>query len=126
MDLQLVMLMDTLQADPNEYWTSVVELYELWCAGNEADLLKELEDDWDTSELTEEELAELKPLMEEYNKAMSFDRNEGMLKTAIEYLESGEVIFYAVGLAHLLNNVNGLVDTLRQAGYTVELVTYGK
>ena len=124
MDLQLVMLMDTLQADPNEYWTSVVELYELWCAGNEADLLKELEDEWDTSELTEEELAELKPLMEEYNKAMSFDRNEGMLKTAIEYLESGEVIFYAVGLAHLLDNTNGLVQALRDAGYTVELVTY--
>ena len=39
-------------------------------------------------------------------------------------LESGDVVFYAVGLAHLLNNVNGLVDTLREAGYTVELVNY--
>ena len=47
-----------------------------------------------------------------------------MLKTAIEYLESGEVIFYAVGLAHLLDNTNGLVQALRDAGYTVELVTY--
>ena len=78
-------------------------------------------------ELTEEEIAEYeaqKHLIDEYNKAMSYDRNDGMLEKAIEYLESGEVIFYAVGLAHLLNNVNGLVDTLQQAGYTVELVPY--
>ena len=43
---------------------------------------------------------------------------------AIEYLESGDVVFYAVGLAHLLDSENGLVDTLREAGYTVELVNY--
>ena len=59
----------------------------------------------------------------EYNQAMSYDRNDGMLKKAIEYLESGDVIFYAVGLAHLLAD-DGLVNTLRDAGYTVELVTY--
>ena len=47
-----------------------------------------------------------------------------MLKKAIEYLESDKVVFYAVGLAHLLDGTNGLVDTLREAGYTVELVTY--
>ena len=40
------------------------------------------------------------------------------------YLESGKKGVYAVGLAHLLNNVNGLVDALRDAGYTVELVSY--
>ena len=60
---------------------------------------------------------------EEYEKAMSVDRNEGMLKVAKEYLESGDVVFYAVGLAHLLAE-NGLVNTLRDAGYTVELVNY--
>ena len=80
-------------------------------------------------ELTEEELAEYeaqKHLLEEYNQAMSYDRNEDMLKVAINYLESGDVVFYAVGLAHLLNNVNGLVDALREAGYTVELVSYAQ
>jgi len=105
----------------------VQELYELWCAGDEAALRKELSDEVDFSELTEEEKAEyeeIKQLLEEYNKAMSYDRNDGMLQKAIEYLESGETVFYAVGLAHLLNNVNGLVDTLRAAGYTVELVAY--
>ena len=39
------------------------------------------------------------------------------------YLESGDVVFYAVGLAHLLAE-SGLVQALRDAGYTVELVTY--
>jgi len=47
-----------------------------------------------------------------------------MLEVAIEYLESDQVVFFAVGLAHLLDDVNGLVDTLRDAGYTVELVAY--
>ena len=74
--------------------------------------------------MTEEEKAKYQPLMDEYYKHMSTDRNEGMLKTAIEYLESGDVVFYAVGLAHLLDSNNGLVDTLQQAGYTVELVQF--
>lgn len=46
-----------------------------------------------------------------------------MLDVAIEYLESDDVVFYAVGLAHLLAE-DGLVNTLREAGYTVELVSY--
>ena len=33
-------------------------------------------------------------------------------------------LLYAVGLAHLLDSNNGLVDTLQQAGYTVELVQF--
>ena len=41
----------------------------------------------------------------------------------ISYLESGDVVFYAVGLAHLLQE-NGLVDALRASGYTVEPVVY--
>lgn len=123
-ELQMWMLEDTIAGDPKDYWTDVQELYELWCAGDEAALREMIAETWDTSELTEEELAEYKPLMEEYDKAMSFDRNEGMLDAAIEYLESGEVIFYAVGLAHLLDATNGLVDALQEAGYTVELVAY--
>ena len=127
-DLQLMMLGDTVNTDSKEYWTSVMDLYEKWCAGDEAVLREELSDAVDMTDWTEEEIAEyeeMKPLIDEYNKAMSYSRNEGMLKKAIEYLESGDVVFYAVGLAHLLNDVNGLVDALRNAGYTVELVTYG-
>lgn len=126
-DLQLLMLEESMEVTARESWEGVWELYEQWCAGDEAALREALSDEVDTSEFTEEELAEYeaeKHLIEEYNKAMSYDRNDGMLQKAIEYLESGDVVFYAVGLAHLLNDVNGLVDTLRDAGYTVELVSY--
>jgi uncharacterized protein YbaP (TraB family) len=127
-DLQLQMLRETMETSARDSWESTWELYELWCAGDEAALRAELSDAVDMTDWTEEEIAEYesqKHLIEEYNKAMSYDRNDGMLKKAIEYLESGDVVFYAVGLAHLLNDVNGLVDALRAAGYTVEPVTYG-
>lgn len=116
--LQELLLKENLYVDAQEYWESVDELYELWCAGDEAALIEELKDD--TSEMTEEELV----LYEEYNKAMMTDRNAGMLEVAKQYLESDDVVFYAVGLAHLLDENNGLVFTLREAGYTVTLVEY--
>lgn len=116
--LQEMLLKENVYANPEEYWESVDELYELWCAGDEAALIEEMKDD--LSEMTEEELA----LYEEYNKAMMTDRNDGMLNVAKQYLESGDVVFYAVGLAHLLDENNGLVFTLREAGYTVTLVEY--
>ncbi|MBQ8830990.1 MAG: TraB/GumN family protein [Oscillospiraceae bacterium] len=126
-ELQLLLLDEVMYGDPEEYITDTAELYELWCDGDETALYEELNEDVDTSEFTDEELAEYNanlPLYDEYDKAMSYDRNEGMLDVAISYLESDEVVFYAVGLAHLLDGTNGLVYTLREAGYTVELVTY--
>ena len=126
-ELQILLLQQEFENCPGATWMGFNEMFDLWCAGDEIALREYLAEDVDTSELTEEELAEYeaaKPLMEEYDKAMVTDRNAGMLEVAIEYLESGDVVFYAVGLAHLLDGGNGLVDTLRQAGYTVELVTY--
>ncbi len=126
-DLQALLLEESLYNDSAEYCDSVEDLYEKWCAGDEAVLREELSDEVDTSAFTEEELEEYNEyahLLDEYNKAISYDRNDAMLQAAIRYLESGETVFYAVGLAHLLNDVNGLVDALREAGYTVELVTY--
>ena len=126
-ELHQLLLEESISYSASEYQESTWELYELWCAGDEAALREAISDEVDTSELTEEELAEYeaqKHLLEEYNKGMSYDRNKEMLKVAKKYLESGDVVFYAVGLAHLLNNVNGLVDALRDAGYTVELVSY--
>jgi uncharacterized protein YbaP (TraB family) len=73
----------------------------------------------DISELPEEE----RPIYEEYTKIMENDRNALMLEKAIEYLQSGDVIFYAVGAAHVLAE-DGLLNTLRDAGYTVEQVAY--
>lgn len=123
-DLQLLMLQETVAYNAQDYWTDVAELYELWCSGDEAALREYLSEEWDTSEMTEEEIAEYTPLMEEHYQAMDVDRNEGMLDVAIDYLESGDVVFYAVGLAHLLDHTNGLVNALQEAGYTVELVAY--
>lgn len=116
-DLQVMLLEETLGYTASEYCSEVEDLYELWCDGDEAALRQELEED--TSELTPEELA----LYEEYMDAMMIKRNQQMLQTATECLESGDTVFYAVGLAHLLQG-NGLVDTLREAGYTVEQVKY--
>ena len=126
-ELQELLLEESITYTGESYWGSTMELYELWCAGDEAALMERLSDEVDTSELTEEELAEYEnyeELLEEYNTAMSYDRNDGMLEVLKGYLESGDTVFVAVGLAHLLNDVNGLVFTLRDAGYTVELVEY--
>ena len=126
-DLQMLLLADTLSYSGEEYRTHVCELYELWCAGDEAALREVIAAEMDLSGLTEEELAEyneLQPLLEEYDQGMNQERNADMLDVAVEYLESGEVVFYAVGLAHLLDDTSGLVEALREAGYTVEQVVY--
>ena len=111
-------LQDAVQTNGVGYSLSLLEMYDLWCSGDEAALIEYLKSD--TTELTEEELA----WWNEYNTAMSTDRNADMAQTAIGYLESGETVFMAVGLAHVLEE-DGLVNALRAAGYTVELVEYG-
>ena len=76
--------------------------------------------------MTEEEKTyyeENKALFEEYDNAVLTERNDGMLDVAVSYLEGGKQVFYAVGLAHLLSG-NGLVQALRDAGYTVEPVSF--
>lgn len=116
--LQEQLLAESVTYGGIESGLATIELYDLWCAGDEAAIKEMLTTD--TGEMTEEELA----LYEEYNRTMSSDRNAGMLEVAKDYLESGDVIFYAVGLAHLLAE-DGLVNTLREAGYTVEQVSFG-
>ena len=128
-ELQLLMLEESMEYTAQEYNEETIDLYEKWCQGDEFVLREAINEDPDTTEMTDAEFAEYEsqlPLMEEYDKAMSYDRNEDMLKVAVKYLESDETVFYAVGLAHLLYDENGLVDTLREAGYTVEQVKYAK
>lgn len=110
-------LADAVHTHGLAYSSSLLEMYGLWCSGDEAALIEYLKTD--TTGMTDEELA----WWTEYNTAMSTDRNADMAKTAIGYLESGETIFMAVGLAHVLEE-DGLVNALRAAGYTVELVEY--
>lgn len=110
-------LAQSASCDPWQNQLAVQELFEQWCAGDEAALREQFIDD--TSEMTEEELA----AYEEYYYAIATSRDVNMLNVAKEYLESGDTVFYAVGLAHLLES-GGLVEGLRAAGYTVELVKY--
>lgn len=94
-----------------------MELFEMWCRGDETELREYI--NAEPEDMTEDE----KRLYEEYEKAISTDRDKGMVEVAKGYLEGGDVVFYAVGLAHLLAD-GGLVDSLRAAGYTVEPVSY--
>ena len=120
------LLSEAAAINVTEYAASLQEMYELWCAGDEEALRSYLndedaEEEAETEEMTEEE----KALFEEYRNAMSTERDINMIEVAKGYLESGKTVFYAVGLAHLLTD-DGLVDGLRAAGYTVELVQYQK
>ena len=127
--LQEYILSSTLSGTAAAYQEGVLELFEMWCEGDEQALiayLNEEDEEPDTSTMTEEELEQYNKelaLLEEYNEAMSSSRNVEMVDVAIGYLESDKVVFYAVGLAHLLAE-DGLVNALRDAGYTVELVTF--
>lgn len=112
--LQELLLKEALEYGSGEFMAETMELYELWCAGDEAALTAMINE---IEEMTEEEAK----LYEEYNKAMSTDRNAAMLTVAKEYLAGEKTVFYAVGLAHLLAE-DGLLNTLREAGYTVEMV----
>ena len=117
--LQKYLVLDAYETDRNSYVGHSVYLYELWCAGDEAALIEYLRDDEPSEDATEEEIL----ADEEYDKYMLEDRDAGMLETAKEYLSSGKTVFFAVGLAHLLGET-GLVEALREAGYTVTLVEY--
>lgn len=115
--LQAYLLKDITETPLVEFGKDIYALYELWCEGNETALTEAMVGD------TFGESAEVQPLYAEYKKAMITDRNAHMLKAAKDYLESGETVFYAVGLAHLLGD-DGLVNGLRAAGYTVTAATY--
>lgn len=122
--LQEALLAESVYTGQQQSNAGTQELFELWCGGDQAALTEAVQRD--TEALTEEELAEYEeylPLLEEYDKAMLGDRNLGMLEAARGYLSGGQTVFYAVGLAHLLSE-GGLVQLLRDAGYTVELVSY--
>ena len=122
--LQDLLLTNTLQTDWDTYCQSSAELYELWCAGDEAALRERINQENTLPMLPQSIKEHFKTLLEEYDKGMNENRNKKMLNTAISYLEGQRKVFFAVGLAHLLDDTSGLVDGLRQAGYTVELVQY--
>ncbi len=77
------------------------------------------EDDEETEELTEAQ----REMLEDYNDKMLTQRNLGMRDKAVQWLEAGDKVFFAVGAAHLVDE-GGLVELLRAGGYTVEQIAY--
>ena len=117
-DVNEMLLLDLLSTDPKNYEKQLQYSYELWCAGNEADLA--LSNDADaTANMTAEE----KKLYAAYQEKLITQRDAEMVKAAKGYLESGETVFMAVGHAHVIGE-NGIAAQLKAAGYTVEIVQY--
>jgi len=117
--VQEMMLAGSASQTRSKYLLDLEELYEHWCTGDEATLIELLSamDEEEREEVEAEELA----LYDEFHQKMELERNAHMLQVAKEYLSGGETVFYAVGLAHLLGE-GGLVEALRDAGFTVTLV----
>lgn len=117
-EVQRELLTGSMSASSLEQIKNVQEIYEAWCQGDEEKVMTLIGQEY--SDLAGEE----QKIYQEYRQAMEIDRNQQMLEEAKEYLEGDQVVFFAVGLAHLITE-NGLVNTLKDAGYHVELVSFG-
>ena len=137
LDFQLSLMLDqpdTLQeymlwssiAYINESVESLVFTYDAYRRGDEEAMLTMLfseEEEPDFEGMSEEEAAEVRRLLDNYNHAMYTERNSAMAEAAIDYLEDGKSVFYVVGQAHMLGE-DGIVALLRKSGYTVNQVNY--
>ena len=119
-ELNLLIIEDTLDS-LDTYGEDLNELYEIWLRGDYDEVTAYLtqEDEADPEKYTPEQIE----MVEDYNRTMLDDRNLGMRDRAVEWLEAGDKVFFAVGAAHLVGEA-GLVELLRAAGYTVEPVEY--
>ena len=121
-ELYLMMIEDSLD-NTEDLDSQLTELYELWLSGDKdafwSYLTSEDEIDETAGQYTDAQIA----MFENYNRALLDDRNLGMRDRAIEYIAGGRTVFFAVGAAHMANDV-GLVKLLADAGYTVEAVSY--
>ncbi len=91
------------------------ELYARWKSGT---MTAEDAEEFDESQLTEEE----KKLLEEYNSGLLINRNENMAEKAAEYSKSGQTVMLVVGAAHYLGD-DGIVSLLEKQGMTVTRIT---
>ena len=117
--LQLYLLDAAATSLRAEALADTMQLYELWCEGDEAKLREAIEED----PLDEDADAEEMALYEEYERILMTERDAQMIEKAKEYLASDKTVFFAVGAAHVLGE-GGIVDSLRASGYTVEKVEY--
>jgi uncharacterized protein YbaP (TraB family) len=101
-------------------------IFDAYRRGDEAALtelvLPDVEDT-DLEELPEEEAEELNRMSEAYYHQMYTERNIAMAQCAEQLLEEGKRVFYVVGVAHMLGD-GGIVNLLREAGYSVTQIVY--
>lgn len=121
-ELYLLMIEATLDS-ADTYGEELKQMYELWLSGDReafwALLAGEESEEEESGDYTEEQIA----LIEDYNRKILDDRNLGMRDRALEYLASGDTVFFAVGAAHMANDM-GLVQLLTDEGCTVEQIDY--
>ena len=99
----------------DEQIESLNDLYDKWKKGKitEEDAIDEVDES-----MTDEE----KALLEEYNKAMLYDRNEGMANKAEKYMQSGNTVMFVVGAAHFQGD-KGILKLMEDKGCTVTQLT---
>ncbi|MGX8692786.1 MAG: TraB/GumN family protein [Clostridia bacterium] len=121
-ELYLLLIEETLDS-ADTYEADLSEMYELWLSGDReafwALLEGEESEEEDAGDYTEEQIA----MIEDYNRKLLDERNLGMRDKALEYLSSGQTVFFAVGAAHMANEA-GLVQLLSDAGCSVEEIDY--
>ncbi len=121
-ELYLLLIEDALDG-ADTYGDDLDELFALWLSGDRDAFWEYLSAENGEEELSADYTEEQIALIEDYNRRLLDDRNLGMFDRAVEYLGSGQTVFFAVGAAHMANGV-GLVQLLTDAGYTVEEVNY--
>ncbi len=94
-------------------------LLDMYKAFKTGDVDKISDDELDESLYSEEELEAVKT----FNKRLLTDRNADMAKKAMELIDSGKNVLYAVGIAHYLGD-DGIIALLTEQGCTVERIEY--
>ena len=90
-------------------------LMNIWETGDYAKLRKMLREDYDAMYTDDPALCK------EYNDAMNVKRDALMTDYVVKALSSGKRTFVCVGAAHIARE-NGIADSLKARGYTVEEV----
>jgi len=92
------------------------DLIEVWCKGDYESLRKL------SGANTDGESPTTKTLLEEYHTKMQTNRDKKMTDFVVESLKGDKDIFVCVGAAHVVGE-NGIIDQLKDLGYTVTQVT---
>lgn len=129
-ELYEMMIISFIKNEEKEI-ASLKEMYEAWLNGNIEEFLNNSNQEDIDIEAIKEDLSleeqqlfdQVLELMENFNKAMNDDRNDGMLGTIDTYFKEDKNVFVVVGAAHVVGEY-GLVNELGRLGYKVQLIEY--